>query len=148
MSYIKTDIHPAGHRGGEGEKKLTLGEVRSEGASNSTKNKTTKAHGSGATTNGRYNYPEAFPGDVHKIGHEGAHRESKPKAHQVSSMGAHDPGTGRKHEPGENGNGTVKGGDDTQPDSKGSSTEEQRARLARRMYPSSSGTRREQKAGV
>jgi hypothetical protein len=94
---------------------------------------------SGTTTNGRINYPSA--GKVLEVGKRGGDGVTKLNAGQAAGYGAHDPGTGRKMKPDEAGNGTVAKAPEVNPGTKGTSSEEQRKRLAKRMYPSSSGAR-------
>lgn len=90
----------------------------------------------GVTKNGCIEYPKpAIAAD----GQHAGSGSSQPKGSQVGSEGASDPGTGKKMAPGEYGNGTLAGKPEVQ--TPGTTMEEQRARAASRMYPSSKGSR-------
>lgn len=91
-------------------------------------------HDSGATINGR---KPVVSEQVHEHGVRGGSGEAPHKQAHAAGMGAHDPGTGKKEEPNEGGNGPVAGKPETL--TRGTSVEEQRKRLAKRLYPSSRG---------
>lgn len=95
---------------------------------------------SGATVNGR---KPIAANVVHDYGTRGSSKDSTPQASQVGAMGARDPDPGAgKHiaTPGQS-KPDLAGSPEVLPGSTGTTVEEQRKKLAGRMYPSSRGLR-------
>lgn len=95
---------------------------------------------SGATVNGR---KPIAANVVHDYSKNGSSKDSTPKASQIAGMGARDPDPGAgKHiaTPGQS-KPELAGSPEVQSNTTGTTVEEQRKRLAGRMYPSSRGLR-------
>lgn len=89
----------------------------------------------GATVNGRR---PAIKVDIHDYGTSGTARKAGLKSSMVGNEGATDPGTGRKLEP-KPSTPPLAGSAEVQ--TRGTTAEEMKKKLAASMYPSSRGTR-------
>lgn len=89
----------------------------------------------GATVNGRR---PAIKVDIHDYGTSGQTRRVAPKSSMIGNEGARDPGTGRKAAPTPS-TPTLAGSAEVQ--TRGTTAEEMKKKLAASMYPSSRGSR-------
>lgn len=94
-----------------------------------------KVHMGGATVNGRR---PAIKVDIHDYGTSGGRRKATLTSSMIATEGASDPGTGRKMTP-KPSTPPLAGSAEVQ--TRGTTAEEMKKKLAASMYPSSRGTR-------